>query len=441
MTTITKIGPVELIGRTASNEPVREDIGYQPLLERDVVIRQLSPEAAADPRTRGRFIREARTLAALHHHNIVQVYEAGMQDDVPYVVLEKLEGITVQQRLDRLIDQGARMDVEEAICIVHSVATAVEHVNRSATLVHDVSPANIVLSNDGRTVLASLGQPLPQDPTTASKTALAYAAPERLLGGKVDAHSDVYALGVLLYHLVFGSLPFEGSEAGIISKKQHTTSLPALDDHGTELPCPYALAHLMRQATNRTLEQRYASVTAFRNALSNVLSGGPVKVQLHRRPSYATYQRLQLRRRLRRASPAEYDAVLAAYESVIYEAAGEVELAREVGGGIVVEEAPARPAARQPATAPQPAILKPVEHEEPAPFDVDATDPLLPGRDTPALHAALPFTLLVPLPEGAQAEEEADAPEPGRWSPRNLLLLLSLLSIAAVSIGMAVTLG
>lgn len=432
MHTITKIGPVELIDRTASNEPIREDVGYQPLLERDVMIRQLSPEAAADPRTRGRFIKEARTLASLHHHNIVQVYEAGMQDDVPYVVLEKLEGITVQQRLDRLVDQGARMDVEEAINIVHSIATAVEHVNRSATLVHDVSPANIVISNDGRTVLASLGQPLPQNAASASKTALAYAAPERLLGGKVDAHSDVYALGVLLYHLVFGELPFEGSEAGIISKKQHATSLPALDNHNTELPCPYALAHLMRQATNRTLEQRYANVTAFRNALTNVLSGGPVKVQLHQRPSYGTYQRLQLRRRLRRANPVGYDEILAAYESDIYDEESAVELAHELGSGVVVEVPPAQLLVKQTS------IMKPVE---PKLVSVEHIDPLMPGHDNPALHAALPFTLLVPLPEGAQTDENDAEQAPGRISPRNFLLLLSLFSMAAVSIGTAVTLG
>lgn len=414
----TTIGPTELLGRSAPQAAVREELGYQPLLERDVIIKQLTPEAAADPRARGLFIKDARTLAALHHHNVVQVYEAGMHDDLPYVVIERLNGITVQQRLEQVADHNARMDVAEAVAIVDGVATAVEHAHRSATLVRDVSPANIVLSNDGRTVLASLGQPLPEDVQSAAKTALAYAAPEQLLGGTVDARSDVYGLGVLLFHLVFGELPFAGSAAGIIAKKQTSASLPALDDTSSEMPCPYALAHLIRQATNRTLEQRYGSVTAFRNALANVLSGGAVKLHLRQRPSYATYLRLQLRRRLHHA-----------------DGSAPVEFAREFGGGVVVEAAPQH-------AAPAPATLAVVPR---APvFSFDTLDPLMPGRDEPRLHAALPFTTLVPLPsipEAAQPEGPPDDAAPRSRMPSSYLLLLGLLMLAAAGVGVAMTLG
>lgn len=415
MYTTTTLGSVEFIERITPQELVREDVGFQPLLERDVIVRQLTPEAAADARTRAQFIKQARTLAALRHHNLVQVYEAGLNDDLPYVVLEKLSGITVQQRLDQLVDENRRIDIEEAVNIVQAIATAVEHVHQSGALVYDVSPSNIVLSKDGRIMLASLGQELSDNLLALSKTELAYAAPERLLGGVVDGRSDVYALGVLLYHLIFGKLPFEGTAAGIIAKKQESASLPALDNPGTELPCSYALAYLLRQATSRALDNRYATVAAFRSALSNVLTSGPVKVQFQRRPSYATYHAMQLQRQKRTAAQTPASPALTDEQSP------QMRLAREWNRATLAA-APATPVS--------------------APVVVDAAsvDPLMPGLDNPHLQPALRFTTLVPLPEGADAEPLPEQPTAAR-NPMHYLWLVGLFVMTVASVGAAITLG
>lgn len=413
---------VELIERVEPRSPVTMDIGYQPSLEREVVIKRLLPHLASDPRQRGRFIKDGRILAALNHPNIVHVYDAGVEDGVPYVVQEHLTGITVKQRLEQMIDQRIGMDIEEATWIVRDVADAIDHMHKQSVSIHALVPEHVVMTDDGRAVLIDLGLPLPANLLSATPTELAYAAPERLFGSPTGPYSDVYALGVMLYHLVIGRLPFEGSPAGIIAQKQNSFSLPVLDDPHADLPCPYALAHTIRQATARDVNQRYQSIAAFHAALVNALEGYPTKVELlpgataqpltaaadpiapaDQPRAFATQGRTQTRHALRSIASARVNR---------RQVAGEHDLAAEAAAAQPLERAFGEPQL-EPAVA-EPLVGQPVA----APvIDLATIDELMPGRENPALHAALPYTVLVPMPEEPTTPKKLGRPMPRAHAP------------------------
>jgi serine/threonine protein kinase len=476
---------LELIDTSEAHYLVTVDIGYQPTLERDVVIKRLSSGAATDPRLRGRFVREMRDLASLSHHGIVRVYDAGLDDDVPYVVLEKLSGMTVQQRLDQLLDQRARMSLDEVLHIIGNVADVVAYANQHHVALHDLTPTNIVLSHDQRIVLAEPGQPLPENLLKAPTAALAYAAPEKLLGGIVDTRSDVYALGVLLAHLMFGQLPFEGSAIGIIAQKQNGVSLPILNNL-YELACPPTLAHIMRQATAQQPNHRYANVEAFRTALTDAVTLYPSQLQLtpgqEQRPAPmepsanwnaarpAQYAQQPMPQAQPAAQPQQPDPAVAwTYPQPQPAPAPEPEAAAPMQQPVqqVVNDVQPGPQARQKPLYQPPMVEEvPAEiyEEEPVHAEViqeeqaarptvtpditvidwETMDPLMPGRDDPALHAALPYTILVPMPtaeEVAEAAASLQTATPAAAGSRNYIHLIAMIMLGVMAVSAAMMFG
>jgi hypothetical protein len=441
---MTMTGMLDLIERIEPQISVTVNLAYQTDLEREVIIKRLTPSAAADPRLRGRFAKEARMLAAMRHHNIVQVHEAGLHDPLPYVVMEQLSGITVQQRLDHLLGMRQRMDVREVAQVVRNVASAIEYAHQFGVIGHQLSLDNIVLSNDGRTVLASLARPLPDDLLSATPLELAFAAPERLFGGVVDARTDVYALGVLLYTLVAGRLPFEGSTAGILARKQDAASLPPLDDPRTQMSCAYTLVHLMRQATAHDASLRYPTVAAFREAFEVALHGPMPQLELRSRVPRGTLCRIQTRRlhraierelarRQGQAVPARRSPLARAEPVLVMDAAGDLLLERAAGQSLA-DVAPRRANARAATVAAQPI---------PTPAAPVALAPQMPGRDQPELHAALPYTILVPLTGSADADGASMvAVQASAGSTIALhLWIAAMLTLGALAVGAALMLG
>ncbi len=461
---------LELIDTSEAQYLVTVDIGYQPTLERDVVIKRLSAGAATDPRLRGRFVREMRDLASLNHHGIVRVYDAGLDDDVPYVVLEKLSGMTVQQRLDQLLDQRSRMSLDEVLHIISNVADIVAYANQHHVALHDLTPANIVLSHDQRIVLAEPGRPLPENVLKAPTAVLAYAAPEKLLGGIVDTRSDVYSLGVLLAHLLFGQLPFEGSAIGIIAQKQNGGSLPILNNL-YELACPPALAHIMRQATAQQPNHRYAGVDAFRTALTDAVTLYPSQLQLmpgqEQRPAQYAQQPMpqaQPAARPQQPGPATawtYSQPQPAPKPEPEAAAPMQPPAQRVVNDVqpgpqahqkplyqppLVEEVPAEIYEEEPVHAEviqEEQTARPTVTPDITVIDWETMDPLMPGRDDPALHAALPYTILVPMPtaeEVAEAATALQAAAPAAGS-RNYIHLIAMIMLGVMAVSAAMMFG
>lgn len=439
---MTALSNLEFIERKEPQQIFTEEIGYQSLLEREVFFRRLTPIAVGNPRLRYRFIKEARLLASLRHPNLVQVYDAGFdENNLAYMVVEKPGGMTLQQRLDLANSRVQPLEQHEAARIVADVAAGVDQIHRHHTLVHDLRPANIILAGDGRAVLTGLGQELPEDILSISARQLAYAAPERVLGGHVDRGSDIYSLGVLLYHLLFGRLPFEGSSSGIISQKHTAPYLPGLEPDRVDLPCSPAIAGIIRRATARELSQRYDAAAAFRSALQQL------RLEDHQ---------------------AEELEVIFAPVDLPYKANGhnghnvhnghnghndhngynghnghqnglnlnEFSPAVASPGPLTVVSAPAKPDTHHNGNG---VATRTAHLPVPAPATTATgsleIDPLMPGRDNPALQAAIPFTTLVPMPAAAEPEAQpvaALAAGPVQQLPvRPWLVWLGLLGVLA----------
>jgi serine/threonine protein kinase len=403
-TSTSTLQAYEIVDQVKYPDPIQLEYAFQPFLERDVVIRRLIPQAARNPRLRHNFIQEIRTLAMLHHPNIAQVYDAGMHDDQPYMVVEQLQGITLQQRLEQLQGQRAHMDLEEVAQIMDGVASLVAYAHRRGVRVYNLMPTNIVLTSDRQGVLMALGSAPPADVSGLQPQALTFLAPEYFTGDVVDSRSDIYSLGVLLYLLLTGRAPFEGSANQVISQKQSMQGFPALVDPFAEPPFPYAVAHLLRQATARKLDQRYATAQQFRQALAAALNPQPIQLPIMRRLPPAQRRRM----------------LVAGARRALSTPAVQVEAARELGSSVITVEAePLRPrgvvididaVATTKATPALKPVVVPTEASQPlaarlapTPATTQEEASELPKEDAAHLladraewSASLPFTVLVP---------------------------------------------
>lgn len=433
---------LEYIEQVVPEEIIIEKSAFQFPLEREVLVRSLSPSAADNPKLRVTFLKEMRTLASSSHPNLAHVYDAGLEDDIPYVVLEKPDGFTLSRRLDILKGQRSRMDVGEAARIVLDMAEAVAYANQRSIHLQSMTPDNIVLTTAGRAVLTGFGHPIPENVLTASTSMLAYAPPERIHGGQVDNRSDVYSLGVLLYHLLFGRLPFEGDAWGIILQKRTADSLPALGDPHIHQRCPRPLVDVMRKATAQQLDHRYDDADSFRQALSEALETMQVRSAPNGHTSSngtngTAHPGTTNGSGVNGFKKANGSSAHNGHEVLGYEPIWSQNGHKNGHNSTATQSKPAaksngikvidideqflevdHPSVLNSQEVPAPANVGLVESEieegpvayvnQPEAGLQTEIDPLMPGLENPELQAALPYTILVPMPEVSE-ESEADA--------------------------------
>ncbi len=233
-----------------------------------VAIKCIRPALARDERVRAALIDEARLAQRLEHGNIVQVLDLGADGDIPFVVVEYVDGVPLKELLD-----GPRLDIADALYIVEQVAAALDYAHgltdqsgRPAGVVHrDVNPRNILVSREGVVKLADFGiakalhGPSHTIPGTI-KGSLGYLSPEQAIGGAQDARTDQFALGVVLYELVSGKNPLDA--AGDVAEYR------ALLDAGIPpLPGDEALAAIVARACAGQPADRYERIADFRGEL------------------------------------------------------------------------------------------------------------------------------------------------------------------------------
>lgn len=407
--TVDRLNTVEFFDGTDRNEHTSVDIGFQPLLEREVQIRRLLPHAAGNPRLRSQFMREIRTLAGCSHQSLVRVYDAGLEDDLPYAVMEHLVGIGIQQRLDQLTDRKARMPLVEVQHIAGSVLDAIIVARQHGMSITMLAPEGILLSSDGRVVLTDLSPSLPENPLTASLPLLAYAAPEHFAGGLIDERSAVYSLGALLFHLLTGRLPFEGSSLGVITQKQNNRSVPDFVDVATtSSQPPKNMAALIHRAMQREIHDRHNNLLEFRADLEAAFDQQPEPTPLTVRQAISPFVAEE---RLTECAVGETAPLVATVAAKGEETLG-MRLAKAHAEVEASDEGSAQPApmvevAAQLATALESGAAS---NETVATIDID---PLMPGRDNPSLQAALPYTILVPMP-GADNNDQGQGSDDQR---------------------------
>ncbi|MCL4236751.1 MAG: serine/threonine protein kinase [Anaerolineae bacterium] len=266
------LGKYEIIDRIGRGGMAEVYRGYHAALDRYVAIKLLHSFLADDPEFKERFEREARSVARLKHPNIVQVYdfEHDAASDSYYMVMEFINGPTLKDRLFDLSAAGSLLPVAEVVRIIKTAAHALAYAHERKMIHRDVKPANLMLDEDGRVVLTDFG--IAKIVTGAHITSSggmigtpAYMAPEQGLGQAGDERSDIYSLGVILYQLLTGRLPFDANTPLAIILKHVNEPLPLPRQFVPDLPAD--LEAVVWRALEKDPEARFQSAHEFAAAL------------------------------------------------------------------------------------------------------------------------------------------------------------------------------
>jgi serine/threonine-protein kinase len=233
-------------------------------LARKVAVKLLHPHLAADDSFVERFRREAVAAARLSHASIVSIYDTCSDGDVEAIVMELVHGSTLR---DYLNEHGP-LEPGQAAAILAEVAGALDTAHRGGVVHRDIKPANILLSTDGRVLVADFGIAKAGSDLTATNTTLGtakYLAPEQVEGGAVDARTDVYALGVVLYEALCGRAPFvaDTEAATALARLYQAPMRP----RNVRAGIPKPLEDVTMRALARDPDGRFPSADAFRAAL------------------------------------------------------------------------------------------------------------------------------------------------------------------------------
>ena len=249
------------------------------VLGRDVAVKIMRPELARDETFYERFRREAQNSASLNHPSIVAIYDTGEEHtddgDLPYIVMELVEGDTIRD----LVRMDGPMDVTRALGVMADVCGAIGFSHKKGIIHRDVKPANIMISQDGAVKVMDFGIARAMSDSTSTLTQTAsvlgtaqYLSPEQARGESVDARSDLYSAGCVLYEMVAGTPPFTG-ESPVAVAYQHVREDPAPPSSVNPEVDRYVDAVVM-QAMAKNPENRYATAGDMRTDLLTVLSGG-----------------------------------------------------------------------------------------------------------------------------------------------------------------------
>lgn len=262
--TIGKYRVIEQIGRGGMAEVYK---AYQPGLDRYVAIKLMHTFLVDDKEFTSRFQREARVVANLRHPNIVQVHDFDVEHDVSYMVMEFIDGETLKDRLLRMEAKGEWMSLNEAAGIVLAVGSALKYAHRQGMVHRDVKPANVMIDCEGRVILTDFGIAKilhgggGGSQLTASGAMIgtpSYMSPEQGMGQPGDARSDIYSLGVMMYQLVTGRLPYEADTPLAVVIKHIQGPLPMPRTVNPSLP--ESIERVILRALAKNPDDRYQNV-------------------------------------------------------------------------------------------------------------------------------------------------------------------------------------
>jgi serine/threonine protein kinase len=267
---IRKVGDCRILGELGKGGMGVVYKGVHEALQREVAIKELPAELAKNKEALSRFRREAIALAGFRHQNIVTLYDLVEKNDALYMVMELVDGPT----LTELIKEGP-LPPEVAAVMTLQLAAALEHAHFARIIHRDLKPSNVMVSKQGEVKLMDFGIAKDQqlDPLTRTGMAVgtpAYMSPEQVSGGDVDARTDLYSLGLVLYEMLSGIRAYSGSSPGEIFAKVALGNAPPLKKVAPSVPAE--LRAIVARATQKSPAKRYFDAAELRRALERFVA-------------------------------------------------------------------------------------------------------------------------------------------------------------------------
>ncbi|WP_052329818.1 Stk1 family PASTA domain-containing Ser/Thr kinase [Thermicanus aegyptius] len=245
--------------------------GHDLLLDRTVAVKVLRPQFGQDEEFIRRFRREAQAAARLSHPNVVSIYDVGQEEDTHYIVMEYVDGETLKD----LIKREAPLDVKKAVHIAIQIGEALEHAHQHHIIHRDIKPHNILIGTDGRVKVTDFGIARAVTSATITQTGsvlgtVHYFSPEQARGGVTGEKSDLYSLGIVLYEMVTGHLPFSGESPISVALKHLQEHFK--DPRELNPSIPQSVENIILKALCKQPEHRYESAHAMVEDLKTCLS-------------------------------------------------------------------------------------------------------------------------------------------------------------------------
>ena len=245
------------------------------LLNRFVAVKMLRPEFNDDVEFLKRFETEAQAAAALSHPNIVSVYDVGTHDRIHYIVMEYVEGHTLKE----FLNETGPLPIEKIVDFSTQIASALEHAHAKQIIHHDIKPHNIIITESGLLKVTDFGlaRAVSASTTVAAAGAIGsvhYASPEQARGGFTDAKSDIYSLGITMYEMTTGRVPFDGDTPVAIAIK-HLQKEPAPPSEIAP-DVPQSLEKIILKCIEKEPSKRYQSAGEIIEDLKGVLNNDGV---------------------------------------------------------------------------------------------------------------------------------------------------------------------
>lgn len=228
-------------------------------LNRFVAIKILKPEYSNDAKFVSKFRGEAQSVAGLSHPNVVNVYDVGEDDDLYYIVMELVEGIT----LKRFIEKKGRLDVKEAIGIGVQIAQGMQAAHDNSIIHRDIKPQNIIISKEGKVKVTDFGIAKAATSNTITSNAMGsvhYIVRSRQEVVTADEKSDIYSLGVTMYEMLSGKVPFEGDSTVTVALAHIQEEATPLDKIDPEIP--HSLSKIVMKCMQKKPDMRYMTASA-----------------------------------------------------------------------------------------------------------------------------------------------------------------------------------
>ncbi len=226
-------------------------------LNRFVAVKVLKQEFGENENFVSKFRIEAQAAAGLMHPNIVNVYDVGEENDIHYIVMELVEGIT----LKKYIEKKARLSVKEAISIAIQVSMGIEAAHNNHIIHRDIKPQNIIISKEGKVKVTDFGIAKAATSNTITSNVMGsvhYTSPEQARGGYSDEKSDIYSLGITMFEMLTGRVPFNGETTVAIAIKHIQEELPSPREYISEIPV--SVEQIVYKCCQKSPDRRYQSM-------------------------------------------------------------------------------------------------------------------------------------------------------------------------------------